>query len=229
MMESLRKCFGEFIGTFMLVFIGTGAVAISQVDPLTIGLAFGLTVTAMDYAVGHGGMSDGHFNPAVTLAMMINERCSVKDGLTFWLSQFLGATAASAIVLGLGNALDLPAGSLGQTDFSRINAATAFGFEALITFLFIFVILMVTSKKYGSKTMGSVSIGITLAFLIIIALNLTGGSLNPARSFGPAIFAGGPALAHYWVYLCAPLIGGTLAAFIARFMGSEAGLEETDD
>lgn len=228
-MENIRKYFGEFIGTFMLVFVGTGTVVVGQADPLTIGLAFGLTITAMDYAVGHGGMSDGHFNPAVTIAMAINERVDVKNGLFYILSQFLGATCASACIGVIGKALKVPAGSYGQTDFPNINAGMAFAFEALISFLFIFVILMVTSKKYGSKTMGSVSIGITLSFLIIVALNLTGGSLNPARSFGPAIFAGGTALSHYWVYLCAPVVGGVLAAFIARFMGSEQGLDDTDD
>lgn len=228
-MEKFRTYFGEFIGTFMLVFVGTATVVVGQADPLTIGLAFGLTVTAMDYAVGHGGLSDGHFNPAVTIAMAINDRVAIKDGLFYILAQFIGATAASACVGAMANALKLPAGSYGQTDFPNINAGMAFAVEALITFLFIFVILMVTSKKYGSKTMGSVSIGITLSFLIIIALNLTGGSLNPARSFGPAIFAGGSALSHYWVYLCAPIVGAVLAAFIGKFMGSELGLDDSDD
>lgn len=228
-MELFRKIFGEFIGTFMLVFVGTGVVVLVNPDPLTIGLAFGLTVTLMDYAIGHGGLSDGHFNPAVTVAMAINDRVPVKDGLFYILAQFIGGICASACVGVLGNALGVPAGSYGQTDFTNINAGMAFAFEALITFLFIFVILMVTSKKYGSKQMASIAIGAALGLLIILASNLTGGSLNPARSFGPAIFAGGTALSHYWVFLCAPLVGAIIAAFIAKFMGSEEGLTEADD
>ena len=184
----MRKYFAEFIGTFVLVFLGTGTVAIANtgetaIGYLGIGLAFGLAVTIMACAVG--GVSGGHFNPVVSLAMMINKR------------------------------LD------GQTDFPNITAGEAFLFEAIITFLFVFVILMVTSEKYGNAALAPVAIGLALAFLIIVALNLTGGSLNPARSFGPAVFAGGTALSHYWVYLLAPLVGAAIAAVAAKLMGSE--------
>ncbi len=109
----------------------------------------------------------------------------------------------------------------GQTDFPKISAGAAFCVETIITFLFVFVILMVTSERFGNSQMAPVAIGLTLAFLIIVALNLTGGSLNPARSFGPAIFAGGTALSHYWVYLIAPVVGAAIAAFVGRWMGSE--------
>ncbi|GEK29615.1 MIP/aquaporin family protein [Furfurilactobacillus siliginis] len=216
----MRKYFAEFIGTFVLVFIGTGTVTIAKGGTLAIGLAFGLAVTLMAYAVG--GVSGGNFNSAVSVAMMINRRLSVKDGLFYIVSQFLGATAASAVLGFFKNALDLPKSvGFGQTDFPKISAGAAFTFEALITFLFVFVILMVTSDKFGNATMAPVAIGLALGFLIIIALNLTGGSLNPARSFGPAIFAGGSALAHYWVYLLAPVVGAAVAAFVGRWMGSE--------
>ncbi|MGX7163413.1 MIP/aquaporin family protein [Enterococcus massiliensis] len=218
-MEDLRQYLSEFIGTFMLVFVGTAVVVIAQVDPLTIGLAFGLTVTMMAYAVGK--ISGGHFNPAVTIAMVINDRLPIRDGLFYILSQFIGATVASAFLSLLIQANKLPKDGYGQTDFSTISAGMAFTVEAVITFLFVFVILMVTSKKFGTATMASFAIGLTLSFLIIVALNLTGGSLNPARSFGPALFAGGSALSHYWVYLLAPIVGAVLAAFAARFMGSE--------
>lgn len=215
----MKKYFAEFLGTFMLVFLGTGTVVIAGGDTLAIGLGFGLAITIMAYAVG--GVSGGQFNPAVTLAMMINKRTSVKDGIIYWVSQFLGAIAASGFLSIFIKALDLPSDGFGQTDFPDISAGTAFLFEAVITFLFIFVILMVTSKKYGNSTMAPVAIGLVLSFLIIVALNLTGGSLNPARSFGPAIFAGGSALSHYWVYLCAPLVGAVVAAICGKLMGSE--------
>lgn len=228
-MELFRKVFGEFIGTFMLVFVGTATIVLANPDPLTIGLAFGLTVTAMDYAIGHGGLSDGHFNPAVTIAMAINDRVPVRDGLFFILAQFFAGICAAAFVGVLGNGVGVPAGSYGQTDFPVVNTGLAFSFEAIITFLFVFVILMTTSKKYGSKQMASIAIGGTLTLLVIVALNITGGSLNPARSLGPALFAGGTALSHYWVYLCAPITGAVAAAFIAKFMGSEQGLTDADD
>ncbi|MEJ1344118.1 MIP family channel protein [Latilactobacillus sakei] len=209
----------EFIGTFMLVFLGTGAVVIAKADTLTIGLAFGLTVTVMAYAFG--GVSGGHFNPAVSIAMMINKRLEAKDGVFYIVAQFLGAIVASGLLSVLINALDLSRTGFGQTDFPKIGAGVAFLVEVIVTFSFILVILMTTSDRFGNSQMAPLAIGITLSLLIIVALNLTGGSLNPARSFGPAIFAGGSALAHYWVYLAAPIVGAILAAFTGRLLGSE--------
>ncbi|MGX7352066.1 MIP family channel protein [Enterococcus canis] len=215
----MRKYVAEFLGTFMLVFLGTGTVVVAQGDTLTIGLAFGLAITIMAYSLG--GISGGNFNPAVSLAMIFNKRLSVKDGLFYMLSQALGAIAASGVLSIFIHALKLPSDGYGQTDFPNISAGTAFLVETLITFLFVFVILMVTSQKFGNSTMAPLTIGITLAFLIIVALNLTGGSLNPARSLGPALFAGGSALSHYWVYLLAPFVGSAIAAFLGQWMGSE--------
>lgn len=220
----MRKYFAEFIGTFVLVFLGTGTVAIAHtgetaIGYLGIGLAFTAAIIVMASAVG--GVSGGNFNPAVSLAMMLNKRLAIKDGLFYILSQFLGAIAASGVLSIFIRALKLPTDGFGQTDFPNITAGEAFLFEAIITFLFVFIILMVTSQKYGNAELAPIAIGLALGFLIIVALNLTGGSLNPARSFGPAIFAGGSALAHYWVYLLAPLVGATVASFAARMMGSE--------
>ena len=216
----MQKYVAEFIGTFMLVFAGTGAVVLAKGDPLTIGLAFGLAITIMAYAFGN--VSGGNFNPAVSLAMLINNRLSLTEFVGYVISQFLGAIAASAIIKTLVGDLGLATNQLGQTDFPKISAGTAFWVEVLITFIFILVILMVTSDRLGNANLAPLAIGLSLAFLIIVALNLTGGSLNPARSFGPALMAGGSALSHYWVYLLAPLVGGALAAFVGRWFGSEA-------
>ena len=220
----MRKYCAEFIGTFVLVFLGTGTVAIANtgdtaIGYLGIGLAFGMAVTIMACAVG--GVSGGHFNPAVTLSMVLNKRLDVKYAGFYVVAQFLGATAASAVLSIFIKALGLPSDGFGQTDFANITAGQAFLYEAIVTFLFVFIILMVTSAKYGNATLAPIAIGLALAFLAIVSLNLTGGSLNPARSFGPAIFAGGTALSHYWVYLLAPLVGAAVAAFAAQFMGSE--------
>lgn len=215
----MRKYIAEFMGTLLLVFLGTGTVVIAQGDTLAIGLSFGLAITIMAIAVG--GVSGGNFNPAVTLAMVINKRLDLKDAIGYWIAQFLGATAASALIRYFGNLLGLAKDAMGQTDFPNISALNAFIFEVVITFIFVFVILMSTSAKYGNGNLAPFAIGLVLAFLIIVALNLTGGSLNPARSFGPAIFAGGDALKHYPVYLFAPLVGAAIAAVVAKLTGSE--------
>lgn len=215
----MQKYVAEFIGTFMLVFSGTAAVVLAKGDALTIGLAFGLAITVMAYAFGN--VSGGNFNPAVSLSMLINNRLSGVDFIVYVVAQFLGATAASAIIKTLVGDLGLATNQLGQTDFPKIGAGTAFWFELLITFIFVLVIVMSTSDSLGNANLAPLAIGLTLGFLIIAALNLTGGSLNPARSFGPAIMAGGSALKHYWVYLLAPIVGGALAAVVGRWFGSE--------
>ncbi len=215
----MQKYTAEFLGTFMLVFLGTGAVTVAAGSTLTIGLAFGLAITVSAYAFG--GISGGHFNPAVTTAMLINRRISGKDALWYVVAQVLGATAASAIMKLFVSGLGLATNQLGQTDFPKISMGLAFFVEALVTFLFLLVILNVTSDRHGNGDFAGVTIGVTLGFLIIVALNLTGGSLNPARSFGPAVFAGGSALSHLWLYILAPEVGAILAAFVGRMMGSE--------
>lgn len=208
----MKKYVSEIIGTFVLVFVGTAAVTIGKADVLGIGLAFGLAVTIMAYSVG--AISGGHFNPAVTLGMWINKRISGADAIYYVISQFIGAVLASGMVKYFLSAMGASTSNLGQTDFAKISAFTALVTETLVTFLFVLVILLVTSKKYGNASFAGLIIGLTLAFMII-------ASLNPARSFGPAILVGGSALAHYWVYVVAPLLGAAIAAFVAKAMGSE--------
>ena len=215
----MQKYLAEFFGTFMLVFLGTGAVAVAAGNTLTIGLAFGLAITVSAYAFG--GISGGHFNPAVTTAMLMNRRINGRDALGYVIAQVLGATVASAFMKLFVSGLGLATNQLGQTDFPKISTGLAFLVEVLVTFLFLLVILNVTSDRHGNGDFAGLTIGVTLAFLIIVALNLTGGSLNPARSFGPAIFAGGSALSHLWLYILAPEVGAILAALVARVMGSE--------
>lgn len=215
----MRKYLAEFIGTFVLVFVGTGTVVIGKGDLLAIALAFGLSVTVMAFAVG--GISGGHFNPGVTVAMMLNKRLDVKDGIFYIVAQALGSIVASAVLSIYIHALGLVKDGFGQTDFTKLSAIQAFGIETLATFIFVLVILMVTSTKYGNAVFAPVAIGITLSLMIMVLLNLTGASLNAARSLGPALFAGGSGLAHYWVYLIAPTLGAAIAAFVGRILGSE--------
>ena len=220
----MRKYFAEGLGTFVLVFIGTGTVALANIGTMPIGylgiaLAFGLTVTVMAYTVG--GISGGHFNPAVSLAMIMNKRLGIKDGVFYMLSQFIGAIMSSSVISIFIKALKLPKNSFGQTDFPHISVGGAFFTETLLTFLFVLIILMVTSNLHGNSDLAPLAIGLALTLMIFVGLNLTGASLNPARSLGPALFAGDSALADYWLYFIAPLVGAGLASGAAYLMGSE--------
>lgn len=211
----IQNYVAEFFGTFMLVFLGTATVVIAKGNVLAIGLAFGLAITISAYSFG--AVSGGHFNPAVTTAMWLNKKIGGSDAIGYIISQFIGALVASGFVKYFVSALGQDTTALGQTDFTKISSFTALIVECLATFLFVLIILLVTSDRFGNGMMAGLVIGITLAFLIIVCLNLTGGSLNPARSFGPALLAGGSALSHYWVYLLAPEVGAVLAAYCARF------------
>lgn len=193
----IQNYVAEFFGTFMLVFLGTATVVISKGNVLAIGLDFGLAITISAYSFG--AVSGGHFNPAVTTAMWLNKKIGGSDAIGYIISQFIGALVASGFVKYFVSALGQDTTALGQTDFTKISLFTALIVECLATFLFVLIILLVTSDRFGNGMMAGLVIGITLAFLIIVCLNLTGGSLNPARSFGPALLAGGSALSHYWV------------------------------
>ncbi len=209
----------NFLELFLLVLIGTSAVVIANGKVLTIALAFGLAITISAYAFG--GISGGHFNPAVTTAMLINKRMSGKDAVGYIIAQIFGGIVASAFVALFVNALGQPVSNLGQTDFTVIDPWMAIVVEALMTFLFVLIILNVTSADHGNGQFAGLVIGVSLALFIIVALNLTGASLNPARSIGPALFAQGNSLGDLWVYILAPEVGAVLAAFASRFMGSE--------
>jgi len=230
----MRKYIAEFLGTFMLVFFGTGSVvysAITTQSPITIGLSFGLALAVAIYAFGH--ISGGHFNPAVSLSMAIQKRLSWVEFVGYVLAQLIGAIVASgAVYLGVtaylkstsvttalsGQSMTVKQfvtlAGLGQTNFADGQGWYAFAFELILTFLFVLVISIVTKL---ANVPAPLIIGLWLAVLIIVALPITGGAFNPARALGPAIFVQGKALGHVWVYLVADLLGGALAAFAANF------------
>lgn len=212
----VRQAVAELIGTFMLVLFGTAVVVVAKGNVLAIGLAFGLTVTVGAYTVG--AISGGHFNPAVTTAMWINKKIDAATAILYVIAQFVGAILASGVLKMFVGALGQSTMALGQTDFPKLTSPMAFFVEMLVTALFIFMILLVTSDEYGNPVLAGLVIGLALAILVMVAVNLTGASLNPARSFGPALFAMGSAMSHYWVYLLAPEVGAVIAAFLARWM-----------
>jgi aquaporin Z len=217
----------EFIGTFTLVLFGCGAAVIGgdHVGQLGIALAFGFAIIAMAYGIGP--ISGCHVNPAVSLAVLIAGRMNVKDMLLYWVAQFAGATAGAAIVLCVAG----PAHGLGQNGWGpgylgeySLHAAAAF--EITMTALFVIVILGSTGEG-SSPGFAGIAIGITLAVIHIVGIQVTGVSVNPARSFGPAILVGGHALEQLWLFIVAPFVGAVIGALFFRFKVLHAGWELT--
>lgn len=217
----MKKYIAEFIGTFFLVVFGCG-VAVATGDLLTIALAFGLVIVAMAYSVGN--ISGCHINPAVSLAMLISKKISVKDFLFYILSQTLGAIAGALTLGAFFGSLESLGGNVAQPmlvlAYGEVEALfIALLVEVVLTFAFIFAILGVTSKTENTTVTGIV-IGLTLALVHMLGINLTGTSVNPARSIGPAIlqaFAGNTdALAQIWIFIAGPFAGAALAAIVYK-------------
>ena len=223
----MKKYLCEFIGTAVLVLFGCGSAVIAggTLGTLGIALAFGLSIVAMAYVIG--SVSGCHINPAVSLAMLINKKMSTKDFLCYVVAQILGAILGSSIlyliikwcgmdvsVVGLG------ANGFGDASSVGLNMIGAIVVEIILTFVFIYTILGVTSSEKFSSVAGIV-IGLTLAFVHIMGIPLTGTSVNPARSLAPALFLGGTALSQAWVFIVAPLVGSALAAVAFKFLNEE--------
>lgn len=223
-----RKYLAEFIGTLILVTLGCGTVvgANALVDQLELGgsalavssviiaLAFGISIIIAAYSVGN--VSGAHLNPAVSLAMLIDGRLSVTDFIGYVVAQVLGATAAAGLLVAFtGSNASLGTNGYGEASALGTNMGQAFLVETVLTFFFVLVILGVTAKAEFSKIAGLV-IGISLMAVVLTGLPFTGTSVNPARSLGPALLAGGTALAQVWLFIVAPLVGGALAALVHR-------------
>ena len=229
----MKKYLCEFIGTAVLVLFGcgtavvtggyTGALGIGTLGVLAIAMAFGLSIVAMAYVIGN--ISGCHINPAVSLAMLINKKMSVKDFALYVVAQCLGAIAGIGILYAIGSNSNLGVEALGANGFGDasavgLNMGGAILVEIILTFVFIYTILGVTSDEKKGSVAGIV-IGLTLAFVHIIGIPLTGTSVNPARSLAPAIFLGGEALKQVWVFIVAPFVGSALAAFAFKFLNKE--------
>ena len=226
----MKKYVAEFIGTFSLVLFGCGAAVIagitgtgpSGVGLLGISIAFGFAVVAMAYAIG--GISGCHINPAVTIGVLTAGKMQVKDAVFYIIAQCLGGILGAAVLylIAIGNqGFTMGEWALGSNGWGDgygggYNMASAFIIEGVMTFLFIFVILGTTSK-YGNGAMAGLAIGVTLMLIHLVTIPVTGTSVNPARSLGPAIFAGGKALAQVWLFFVAPIVGALLAAVVWRF------------
>jgi aquaporin Z len=186
---------------------------------LGIALPFGLTVVVMAYAIGP--ISGCHINPAITISMLVAGKISGKDSVSYIIAQLIGATLGSAVLYAIlrgspGFELGeygLGANGWGPGYLGNYTTVSAFLTEAIMTFLFLFVIFATTSKL-GNSNMAGLAIGLTLVLIHLLSIHITGTSVNPARSFGPAIFAGGKALSQLWLFIVAPLVGGIISALV---------------
>lgn len=220
----MKNAIAEFIGTFTLVLVGTGAVVLG--DPQSglagIALAFGLTFIAIAYSVGT--ISGAHVNPAVSLAMFVNKRMGLHGLLTYVAAQLLGALAGSAVLQFFLAQSGRDTANLAATTLADgLSVTGGFAIEFVFTFLFVLVIMAVTGRE-GDTHLAGIVIGLTLIAIILVAGTTSGASLNPARSFGPALLMGGTALSQLWLYTLAPLAGGALAAVVAKLaLNTETG------
>ena len=218
-MKELKKYLAEFIGTCVLVTFGCGtACAVGCDTPagyFATAVAFGLAIVAMAYSIGN--VSGCHVNPAVSLAMLISKKMSGKDFCGYVIAQFLGALAGAGLLVYLfGKDSGLGTNSL----LGGIDSTKGFVVECVLTFVFLLAILGVTKKAMNAQVAGLV-IGLTLTFVHILGIYFTGTSVNPARSFGPAIIYGGDPLNQLWIFITAPLVGATAAALVYKFIDDE--------
>ncbi len=226
-MQLFKKCLAECLGTFVLVLFGCGtAVAVGCNGAQANGayfmtaLAFGLVIVAMAYSIGN--ISGCHINPAVSIGVFISGKMKGSEFCAYVASQFVGAIIGGAVLKGL-----FPESGLGTNGVYDNNIWATLLIEIILTFVFVLAILGVTSKVQNGAVAGIV-IGLTLTLVHIFGIHFTGTSVNPARSFGPAIFAGGDAFANVWIFIVAPLVGGVLAALCYKFLASGTKTEEEE-
>lgn len=220
----MSRYVAETIGTFALVFLGCGAAVLAGftvVGQLGIAFAFGLAIVAMAYAIGP--VSGCHLNPAVSLGAFVAGRMALRDMLAYMAAQFIGAILGAGVLYliarGAGS-FDIAVDGLGQNGFGpyspgRFTLMSAFIFELVATFLFLLTVLGVTGRG-AENAFAGLAIGLALAVIHIVGIQVTGVSVNPARSLGPAVFVLGPALQQLWLFFVAPLIGAALAGLLFR-------------
>jgi aquaporin Z len=225
------KLMAEFFGTFWLVLGGCGSAVLAAgvadvgIGWLGVSFAFGLTVLTMAYAVGH--ISGGHFNPAVSLGLMMGGRFPAKDLIPYWIAQVIGAIAAAAVLYlivsgapgfeGVGGFASNGYGEASPEGYSMMSALVI---EIVMTAFFIIVILGATSN-FAPDGFAPIAIGLCLTLIHLISIPVTNTSVNPARSTGVALFADAPALGQLWLFWVAPLIGAAIGALIWQAMGDD--------
>ncbi len=221
----MKKYLAELVGTFFLVFFGVGTAVIAgdKVGIVGISFAFGLGLVAAAYGIGP--ISGCHINPAVSIGVWVAGRMKTIDLIGYWVGQFAGATLAAFVIyliaMGVGGGYNIAASGLGQNGFGPgyqggYSLTAALIYEVVATLLFVIVVLGSTQDVAPAGFAGLV-IGLALVATHLIGIHITGNSVNPARSFGPAVFVGGQAISQLWVFLLAPSVGGAVAGMLFRF------------
>ncbi len=218
-----RKLVAELVGTFCLVFFGAGSAVFGfdVLGPVGVGLAFGLVLVALAYAIGP--VSGCHVNPAVTLGVLIARRIGPAEAGGYVVAQVAGGVLAGLLLkLMVGGVVRDDTGGLGTNAYGEnISGGGAFVLEIVLTFLLVLVVLLVTGPG-AEPGFGGLAIGLSLAVIHFVGIPLDGTSVNPARSIGPALFAGGDAMSQVWVFILAPLVGAVVAAGVWMFLRPEA-------
>ena len=238
----LRKLFAELLGTFILVFFAVGVATLSfgfhfaglstSAGIVATALTFGLVLLALVYVLGP--ISGCHVNPAVTLGAVLSKRIEPIEGVFYWAAQFAGGILGALVLWAMFKASPIYSTSrtglgtdgYGMNSLIHISWGGAFVAEVILTALFVFVVLSVTNKIANAATAGVV-IGLTLTVVHLIGIPITGTSVNPARSLGPALIVGGSALSQVWLFIVAPLVGGVVAAVLHWVVYPAKVLEET--
>lgn len=219
----MKKQIAEFIGTFTLVLLGCGSAVIAGGDIGLTGISFAFGFALIGMAYGIGPVSGCHINPAVSLGAVAAGRMSLPDAVSYIVAQVLGAIAGALVLMLIAQGradYSVAQNGLGQNGWGagylgEYTMAAAFLFEVVATFLFMVVILGATGKGAPAHLAG-LAIGIALVVIHLVGINVTGVSVNPARSIGPAVFVGGTALAQLWLFIVAPVIGAVLAGLLFR-------------
>ena len=213
----MNKLIAEFTGTAVLVLIGCGAAVLGgdSIGQVGISLAFGLAIVAMAYGIGP--ISGCHINPAVSLGLFLDGRLSVTEMVQYWIAQFAGALAGALILWAIvGSNASLGQNGWGPGYLGEYSMVAALVFEVVFTAIFVVVILGSTGQG-SSPGFAGLAIGLTLAAIHLVGIQVTGVSVNPARSFGPALLVGGNALVQLWLFIVAPLVGGAIGGLLWRF------------
>lgn len=220
----MKKYLAELVGTFILVFFGCGVAVVSGDKVGVVGIAFAFGFALIAAAYGIGPISGCHINPAVSLGVWTAGRMTTAELIGYWVGQFVGAILAAwiltIIVTGIGTGYDIHVGGLGQNGWgpgyqAEYGLGAAIAFEFVATLIFVVVILGSTQKAAPAGFAG-LAIGITLVAIHLLGIRITGTSVNPARSFGPALLVGGKALSQVWLFLLVPSIAGVVAGLLFR-------------
>lgn len=225
----MKKYIAEMTGTMVLVLIGCGSAIFSGnsagivgagVGTIGVAAAFGLAVVAMAYTIGN--ISGCHINPAVTVGVYFSGRMSGKDAGMYILFQIIGAVIGSALLYALvSSGTHAGPTATGSNGFAEGGAVQAFIAETVFAFVFVLVVLGATSSKSGTPLLAGLAIGLSLMIIHIVCIPITGTSVNPARSIGPALFEGGKALSQLWLFIIAPLVGALLSALVWRYLDAD--------